>query len=54
MVDDKPSVTKKRGLTENLESRSPKKARMDAPVVATPTIPLVDQEGQIAYKITGE
>jgi hypothetical protein len=47
-------MTKKRGLTENLESRSPKKARMDIPAVATPTIPLVDQEGRIAYKITGE
>jgi hypothetical protein len=53
-VDDKPSVVKKRGLTKNPESRSPKKARTDAPAVATPMIPLVDQEGRIAYKIMGE
>jgi hypothetical protein len=53
-VDDEPSVTKKWGLTENPESRSPKKARTDDPAVATPTIPLVDQEGRIAYKIMGE
>jgi hypothetical protein len=53
-VDNEPAVTKKRGLMENPESCSPKKARTDVPVVANPTVPLVDQDGHAAYKVTGE
>jgi hypothetical protein len=45
---------KKWGLTENPESRSPKKARTDVPAVATPVIPLVDRDGRATYKVTGE
>jgi hypothetical protein len=53
-VDNEPMVTKKWGLMENPESRSPKKARMDVPAMANPTVPLVDQDGRAAYKVTGE
>jgi hypothetical protein len=53
-VDDEPAVTKKRGLTENPESRSPKKAQTDIPAVVNPAVPLFDQDGRAAYKVTGE
>jgi hypothetical protein len=53
-VDDEPAVSKKRGLMENPESCSPKKAQTDVPVVANPVVPLVDQDGCTTYKVTGE
>jgi hypothetical protein len=53
-VDDKPTVSKKRGLEDKPESCSPKKAWTEVPAVENPRTPLVDQDGCAAYKVSGE
>jgi hypothetical protein len=53
-VDNETAGSKKHGLDEGPESRSPKKAWTEVPVVENPVVPLVDQDGRNAYKVSGE
>jgi hypothetical protein len=53
-VDGVPAGSRKRGLEEGSESGSPKKACTTPAPVVNPVVPLIDQDGHAAYKVTGE
>jgi hypothetical protein len=53
-VDGVPAGSRKRGLEEGSESSSPKKAFMTPAPLVNPAVPLIDQAGRAAYKVTGE